>query len=181
MTITDLTISLAHDDEQNLTVANPCSTSDNPLFAVIGAVASDHIESAHLLAHCLYELTENRVVTIDSMLTGLQLVQDDPRAEFLIARDNSGKIVGCIIAAGHEISDSRGGYSLKITALVVDPVSKGHGVARILHDTIISRAKVNGYIALTLDVHRTNIDGEIFWKHLGYKQSDYVSMFLPLL
>jgi len=79
----------------------------------------------------------------------------------LIARDDSGVIVGAILC-GH---DGRRGY---IHHLTVHPDSRRQGIGRRLVESCLSRLQAVGIIKCHIFLVNENERGLEFWKHIGW-------------
>ncbi len=136
---------------------------------------SDLYEISNLTQY-LIRTTENRTVDPAKLLEGLHLAQQNGRIPFLAVKDDQGKILGFLLAAGSELSEARNGMLLKITTQVTHPGCQGQGIGRHLYDAVVTQAQANGFIGVIADCCPQNQEGQAFWRSMGHEWNGYLPM-----
>jgi len=110
-----------------------------------------------------------RVRAADNYDRTRSYLERNPGLSFL-AKAVSGGVVGMIMG-GH---DGRRGY---LQHLLVKPVYRSQGIAKVLVQCCLDRLAAQGILKSHIFVLRENAAGEAFWQHQGWTRRDDVHMY----
>ena len=120
------------------------------------------------------EETENKILPWDTILTGVTtMLTDDSLGFYLVARDDSGDVRGCL-GITYEWSDWRNGLFWWIQSVYVDPSHRGTGVFTAMYKAIRDEAMADQRsCGIRLYVEKENERAYRTYLHLGMAETDY--------
>jgi ribosomal protein S18 acetylase RimI-like enzyme len=101
---------------------------------------------------------------LESYFRGVLLV---PERELFVARLN-GEIVGSAILVRPPRNNEAQAFAANLMHAYVAPYARGHGLARLLTESVEDRARELGYHILNLDVRETQTAAIRLYQSLGY-------------
>lgn len=139
----------------------------------IGFAAADDLPKfADLLAE-LFMLENDFAPERVKQLRGLRLILDNPAQGKLFVARISGKVAGMVNAL-ITISTAEGGRVLLLEDVIVGSEYRGRGLGRMLVEHVLTWAKVEDMVRVTLLADRDNHAALGFYHRLGFEHSNMV-------
>lgn len=102
----------------------------------------------------------------------LQLIRDRHKGFYLVAENDNGDVVGCLIVTD-EWSDWRNGWIWWIGSLFVEKIYRKQGIFRLLLDKVLMLSREHEVKVLRLYVDKGNEHAQKAYFHSGFKRSNY--------
>lgn len=102
----------------------------------------------------------------------LQLIRDRSKGFYLVAENDNGDVIGCLIIT-YEWSDWRNGWIWWIGSLYVEKIYRKQGVFKLLLDKVLELSQQHEVKAIRLYVDKENETARKAYSRSGFTGSNY--------
>ena len=138
----------------------PASRDD--VGAIVGMLADDPFGSAR-------ERLEDPLP--ESYFKAFEALDRDPNVELVVAQDDEGAVVGCLLLCILAGLSSQGAHRALIEDVRVASHCRSRGIGEEMLQWALGRARAKGCKLVELLTHHTRADAQRFYERLGFERS----------
>lgn len=137
------------------------------------AATLDDLDPLANFAEAMARETENKVLDVPTVRSGIRAVLNDPDKGFYLVAEHDGRVVGALMITT-EWSDWRNGLFWWIQSVYVRPAARRQGVYSTLHQHVRQMARVEEDVCgLRLYVDAENRTAQHTYEHLEMEPTRY--------